>query len=144
MRRVEITAGFVTEQTARLLTRLAEECKSDYLFELREEDIPKSHRRKDHGVQYIYAELANDRLVASAKAAGVELDGRTQYCFRHTWNTFYIGKLPEVARLLLMGHHKNRPEYTHLSPVQSLERVLDIKGFKEAMGIEEPSGNAKS
>ncbi len=134
--------GFVTEQTARLLNRLADECKGDYFFELREKDLPKSHRRKDHGVQYIYAELANDRLVVSAKAAGVELNWRTQYCFRHTWNTSYIGKLPEVARLLLMGHNKNRPEYTHLTPVQSLERVLNIDGFKEAMGIEEPQ-NAK-
>ncbi len=129
--------GFVTDQTARLLTRLAAECDGEYFFEMSEEDNVFSHRRKDHGTQYIYAELANDRLEMSAKAAGVELDGRTQYCFRHTWNTFYIGRLPEVARLLLMGHHKNRPEYTHLTPVQSLERVLNIDGFKEAMGIEE-------
>ena len=48
----------------------------------------------------------------------------------------------EVARLLLMGHYRNRPEFTHLTPIQSLERVLNIDGFKQAMGIEE-SGNAK-
>ncbi len=131
--------GFVTDQTARLLSRLSSEIKGKYFFEMNEEDNVNSHRRKDHGVQYIYAELANDRLKTSAKNAGVELNGRTQYCFRHTWNTFYIGKLPEVARLLLMGHYKNRPEYTHLTPVQSLERVLNIDGFKEAMGIEEDS-----
>lgn len=86
--------------------------------------MPKSHRKKDHETQYIYAELANNRLEAASKRAGVELNGKTQYCFRHTWNTFYIGKLPEVARLLLMGHYRNRPEYTHLTPIQSLERVL--------------------
>lgn len=136
--------GFLTEQTARLLSRLGEEVSGDYFFSLEEEDMPKSHRKKDHETQYIYAEFANDRLEAAAKRAGVELNGRTQYCFRHTWNTFYIGKLPEVARLLLMGHYRNRPEYTHLTPVQSLERVLDIKGFKEAMGIREDSGSEKS
>lgn len=136
--------GFLTEQTARLLSRLGEEVSGEYFFSLNEADMPKSHRKKDHDVQYIYAELANDRLEAASKRAGVELNGRTQYCFRHAWNTFYIGKLPEVARLLLMGHYRNRPEYTHLTPVQSLERVLNIKGFKEAMGIKEDSGSEKN
>lgn len=131
--------GFLTEQTARLLSLLGEEVSGDYFFSLNECDMPTSHRKTDHDTQYIYAELANDRLGAAAKRAGIELNGRTQYCFRHTWNTFYIGRLPEVARLLLMGHYKNRPEYTHLTPVQSLERVLNIEGFKEAMGVSEES-----
>ncbi len=97
--------------------------------------MPKSHRKKDHGTQYIYAEFANDRLESAAKRAGIDLRGRTQYCFRHTWNTYYYGKLPEMARLLLMGHTSNRPEYNHITPIQALERVLNIEGFKEAMGI---------
>lgn len=136
--------GFVTEQTARLLARLGDAVDGDYYFALKEADMPKSHRKKDHETQYIYAEFANDRLAAAAKRAGVELNGRTQYSIRHAWNTYYYGRLPEMARLILMGHSKNRPEYTHLTPLQMLERVLNIKGFKEAMGVSAGSESGKS
>ena len=69
----------------------------------------------------------------SAQRAGVELDGRTQYSFRHSFQSYYIGRMPELARLVLMGHTHTRSEYTHLTPEQSLRRVLAIEGVEEAL-----------
>lgn len=119
--------GFLQEQTVRILeTLIAMKAGSDpYLFHY-------IYNGKD---QFIYSDIANKRLRASAALAGVELDGRTQYCFRHTFNTYYIGRLPEMARLILMGHTKNRKEYDHLSGEQRLRRVLEIEGTAEALGI---------
>ena len=99
--------------------------------------MPFSHRRIHRGTRYVYSELANKILRSAKKRAGLPDDSRTQYSFRHTWNTDNYGTMPQEARLLIMGHVKNRPEYTHLSPLQALERVLIIPGVKEAMGITE-------
>ena len=74
----------------------------------------------------MYAELANKHLRAAANRANVALGVRTQYCFRHTWNTLRIGTIPETARLLLMGHTKDRPEYNHLQAEEALRRARKL------------------
>ena len=82
---------------------------------------------------YMWSTTANDHLRDAAPRAGVELNGRTQYSFRHSFQTYYIGRMPELARLVLMGHTHTRSEYTHLTPEQSLKRVLTIEGVEEAI-----------
>ena len=118
--------GFVTEQTARLLTQLINVTPCDHLFMLSE---------KGKAGSFIYPECANKHLRLCCAKAGIALNGRTQYCFRHTYNTNALGNLPEVARLLLMGHTSNRPEYNHLTPRQALERVLSIDGVREVLNL---------
>lgn len=119
--------GFLQKQTAKMVEKLIASRGKDspYLF----------CYRFGGKEQFIYPDVANKHLKASAERAGVRLAGRTQYCFRHTFNTYYIGRLPEMARLILMGHTKNRKEYDHLTPEQSLRRVLEIEGTAEALGI---------
>ena len=107
-------AGFLTDQTARFLRQLIVLTRGEFLFEV-----------NDRGL--IYAELANKHLKAAANRAGVALDGRTQYCFRHTFNTLMLGTMPESKRLLLMGHTHDRPEYNHLEPLDALRRVKALE-----------------
>ena len=106
-------AGFLDDQTARLLQQLASTTRGEYLFEI-------------NGRGLVYAELANKHLRAAANRANVALGVRTQYCFRHTWNTLRIGTIPETARLLLMGHTKDRPEYNHLQAEEALRRARKL------------------
>ena len=110
-------AGFLDEQTSRLLQQLIITLDGEYLFEV-------------NGKGLVYAELANKHLRAAANRANLALQGRTQYCFRHTFNTLKLGTIPESARLLLMGHTKDRPEYNHLQAEDALHRILQIEGFK--------------
>lgn len=116
--------GFLSDQTCRLLDKWILNCPTEQLF-------PLSRWGKDGGL--IYPECANKHLRCCWRKAGMDLKGRTQYCFRHTFNTRSLGHLPEVARLLLMGHTRNRQEYNHLTPRQALERVLSIDGVEKAL-----------
>lgn len=118
--------GFLSEQTDRLLRMLIATTYSEELFHLSEKG-----KKED----FIYPECANKKLHRVCDKAGVALHGRTQYCFRHTFNTNALGNIPEVARLLLMGHTSNRQEYNHLTPEQALKRVLSIEGVKEALNL---------
>lgn len=119
--------GFLQSGTVEVLRKYITTLEGDdpYFFEY-------EHKNKK---QFIYPEVANKHFKASAERAGVRLHGRTQYCFRHTFNTYYIGRLPEAARLILMGHRAYRREYDHLTPEQSLQRVLSIQGTSEALGL---------
>lgn len=111
--------GFLQNQTVELLEELIMKTDGDYLFKL--------------NGKFINSDCANKHLENCAKRAGVELNGRTQYSFRHSYQTNYIGRIPERALQLLMGHTRTRSEYTHLTPEQTLQRVLGMDGVKEAL-----------
>ena len=131
--------GFISEQTVRLLQRLGQQVKGEYFFELRTDDLCFSHRRKNSEVQYIYSELANKRLRATAEAVGIDLAGRTQYRFRHTWDTENIGLIPEDLRNLIMGHVKTRKEYVHLSPEKAIAKVVTLAVAGQSIGSDKAS-----
>lgn len=124
--------GFLTEQTSRLLTQLIATTPTEHLFHLSEKGTT------DH---FIYPECANKHMRFCCAKAGIALHGRTQYCFRHTFNTNALGNIPEVARLLLMGHTSNRQEYNHLTPKQTLERILAIDGVRTALNLPQDKKN---
>lgn len=112
--------GYIVNQTARLLVLLGARKKGKYYFE------------KDDG-KFPTLAAQNKRLEAACSKAGVLLKDRRQYSFRHSWCTEYIGKMPEEARLVLLGHVENRPEYTHLEPVQALKRVLENENVRKLL-----------
>lgn len=101
--------GFLQNTTVELLEELIRRTDGDYLFIL--------------NGKFINSDCANKHLQNCAKRANVDLNGRTEYSFRHSYQTHYIGRIPERALQLLMGHTKTRKEYTHLSAEQTLERV---------------------
>ena len=113
--------GFLSEQTAELLEELIRynpERKHLFLME---------------DGTFMWSATANEHLRDAAARAHVELDGRTQYSFRHSFQSYYIGRMPELARLVLMGHTHTRAEYTHLTPEQRLHRVIEMDGVEEAL-----------
>lgn len=112
--------GFLSDRTAELLEELIRyRPYTEYLFQIRG--------------RFIIPNTANKHLASSAKRAGVDLRGRTQYSFRHSFQSYFIGRMPENARLILMGHTKTRNTYTHLTPEQRLHRVIEMDGVEEAL-----------
>ena len=117
---MDFREGILSDRTAELLEELIRyNPQKEYVFQI--------------DGDFIWAATANNHLRDAAARAHVELDGRTQYSFRHSFQTYYIGRMPENARLLLMGHTKTRQEYSHLTPEQNLARVLSIEGVEEAL-----------
>ena len=117
-------AGILSERTAMLLQELINKTRGQYVF------------IQSNG-KFIGPDGANKHLKGACALAGVDIfkDGqrRTQYAFRHSFQSYYLGRIPENARLLLMGHTKMRSEYTHLDANEVLERVSEIEGLNEAI-----------
>ena len=91
--------------------------------------------------KFIGSAGANKHLEASCKRAGIDIvrngKKRTQYSFRHSYQTYTLGLMPENERLLRMGHTKIRPEYTHMDPDELLDRIAmagNIDDFIKKMG----------
>lgn len=112
--------GFLSDQTVALLEEYMQYHPYDqYLFKLNGE--------------FIIPATANKHLKSSLKRAGIARAGRTQYCFRHSFQDQFIGRMPELARLILMGHTRTRKEYTHLDAEDRMRRILEIEGVEEAL-----------
>lgn len=112
--------GFLSDQTVALLEEYMHYHPYDrYLFRINGE--------------FIIPATANKHLKASLRRAGIERRKRTQYCFRHSFQDQFIGRMPEMARLVLMGHTKTRKEYTHLDAEDRMRRLLEINGVKEML-----------
>lgn len=73
----------------------------------------------------------------AAERAGILLDGRTAYSFRHTFYTRMMASLGEddlreTDVQFMMGHVGYRPEYDHRTPEQLIERLKKVSGIVEA------------
>ena len=114
--------GILSDRTCELLIEWQSRCKSDFVF------MQKNGK-------FIGAEGANKHLTSACNRAGIDQyrngKKRTQYSFRHSFQSYYLGRIPENARLLLMGHTKMRTEYTHIEARELLERVSEIEGLNE-------------
>ena len=114
--------GILSDRTCELLIEWQSRCRSDFVF------IQKNGK-------FIGAEGANKHLASACNRAGIDQyrngKKRTQYSFRHSFQSYYLGRIPENARLLLMGHTKMRTEYTHIEARELLERVSEIEGLNE-------------
>ena len=114
--------GVLSDRTCSLLLEWKKRCKTDFAF------------LQSNG-KFIGAEGANKHLTSACNRAGVDLyrngTKRTQYSFRHSFQSYYLGRIPENTRLLLMGHTRMRTEYTHIDARELLERVSEIEGLNE-------------
>lgn len=135
--------ALISDQTVRLLERLKEQTHGDYFFEVKSEDLCFSHPRKNFGVRYIYSELANKRLRSTAASVGIDLDGRTQYSIRHTWQSDHFGLIPDDLRNLIMGHRKTRKEYVHLDADKAVARLYTIVQATSAVSKLDSEDDAK-
>ncbi|MCF7815301.1 MAG: tyrosine-type recombinase/integrase [Candidatus Cloacimonetes bacterium] len=98
--------GLLTNQTIEQLNKLIEEQdikdRDGLLFLL--EGRP------------LIPETANKHLKLSLRRTEVKLNGRTQYCLRHAFETALAGKVEEKVLLELMAHKSFRKEYDHRTP----------------------------
>lgn len=76
---------------------------------------------------FIYAELANKHLRAVCKAVGIDIGDRTQYAFRHSFETDVAGKVDNSILLQAMGHTRFRNEYDHRTPETRIKQIQPLK-----------------
>ena len=125
-----IKLGVLSDYTMSLLRDYHEESEDGYLFTC--------------GFRPISTAMANRELRRAAFFAGIDLDDRTQYCFRHTFDTNMLNslgpKLEESDVHDLMAHTGYRFEYDHRTPQQLLSKLQKIKPIVNSI---RDSGNEK-
>ncbi|MCM1220317.1 MAG: site-specific integrase [Lachnospiraceae bacterium] len=100
-------ATLITPRTYRLLMLLKKEHPWDLIFAL-------------DGKRGIIAETARKHLKFAAKNAGVDLAGRTPYCFRHTANTNLLLRADPQQVRFLMGHRTEKETINYNHPDRRL------------------------
>ena len=70
---------------------------------------------------------ANKHLKSSAREAGLDLSGRAQYSFRHTFYTELLKRLPVKDVEKMAGHKKLRKEYDHRQGVDFLKEAEPLR-----------------
>lgn len=75
----------------------------------------------------IGAETSNKHFGYSARRAGVELEGRTQYSLRHSFYTELLKHLPEKDVEKMAGHKSLRKEYDHRKGVDFLKAAQPMR-----------------
>ena len=102
----------------------------DYLQTLEGEDL---FRIKSG---YFYINLDNKKLRNACEKAGVDIKERTQYCFRHSFDTYMLDSLGENVEEAdvreLMAHTGYRPEYDHRTPEQMLFKLQKVRPVIDA------------
>lgn len=119
--------GLLTERTEKLLNLLISVIKSDFLFITTEGN-------------FVQPDAANKHLRAVAKKVGIDLKGRTQYGFRHSFETLMVGNIHSKALLELMAHTGFRPEYDHRTPEMILKQLEPVKETLNSVFEPEPEG----
>ncbi len=116
--------GILSDYTLDLVHELIDKTEGEYLFKV--------------DGRWMLCNTANKHLTASLKRAGIEPNGRTQYCFRHTFNTNLRNSLNDDVKEkdidFLMGHTSYRREYDHRNGENIIE-ALDkkVKGLVNEM-----------
>lgn len=105
--------GFLSATTEKLFCKLLGSIKSDFLF------------ITDEG-NFVQPNAANKHLRGVAKRLKIDLKGRTQYSFRHSFETMLAGNVQTKALLELMAHTGFRPEYDHRTPEMILEQLSPV------------------
>lgn len=81
------------------------------------------------GRRGLIANTINKHLRLSAPRAGVDLQGRTAYCFRHTFNTLGLLRHSPADMRFLMGHRteKETDHYNHPDRNLLIKKALKIR-----------------
>ena len=80
------------------------------------------------GKRGLIANTINKHLRLSAERAGIDLQGRTAYCFRHTFNTLGLLRHNPADLRFLMGHRteKETTNYNHPDRQLLIQKALKI------------------
>ena len=112
--------GLLTQRTEKLLNQLIGIVVTDFLFITSEGN-------------FVQPNTANKHLRSVAKKLGIDLKGRTQYGFRHSFETMMAGNIHSKALLELMAHTGFHPEYDHRTPEMILRQLEPVKATLNAV-----------
>ncbi|WP_233066328.1 site-specific integrase, partial [Sphaerochaeta sp. S2] len=76
---------------------------------------------------YVSVFTSNKHFNSFAQKAGIELNGRTQYCLRHTFQTMIAGEVEKNHVEELMGHTKYRKDYDHRDGKRRLQQLQNLR-----------------
>jgi len=110
--------GLLEDITVKLLDEYLEETDPD----LDELIFPATN------TEGIKVETSLKHFKLSARRAEVKLNGRTQYCLRHSFETKKLMDLDLDTVKELMGHTRYRKEYDHRSGEERLFKLKSIIG----------------
>ncbi|MFA6892109.1 MAG: hypothetical protein WCQ66_08450 [Sphaerochaetaceae bacterium] len=112
--------GVLTEQADRFMRQLADTSRTDQLFTLRG--------------RIVGTDAANKHLRGALAKAGIPDKGRTQYSFRHSFETAISGTAEDRILEELMAHTGYRPEYDHRTPETLLRQLQPVRKILEERG----------
>lgn len=110
--------GILTDRTISFLEQLIAYIPGDYLFITTEGN-------------FVQPNAANKHLRSVAAYFGINLHGRTQYSFRHSFETYMVGNVKSETLLELMAHTGFRPEYDHRTPSMILKQLSPVHDMLE-------------
>ena len=82
---------------------------------------------------FVQPNAANKHLRSVAAYLGINLHGRTQYSFRHSFETYMVGNVKSETLLELMAHTGFRPEYDHRTPSMILKQLSPVHDMLETV-----------
>lgn len=81
--------------------------------------------------RFTIPEVSNKHLKASLERAGIPVKGRTQHCFRHSFDTDMLNSLSNDIEIKdvyeLMAHTGYQATYDHRTPDDMLNRLVKVK-----------------
>ena len=105
--------GILSDYTLELLHDLCMETEGEYLFKINGD--------------WMLCNTANKHLKEALIRAGIEPAGRTQYSFRHSFDTNMLNSINDDMQArdvqLLMGHTSYRREYDHRTAENLIDRL---------------------
>ncbi|ADY13646.1 tyrosine-type recombinase/integrase [Sphaerochaeta globosa] len=112
---IKAKIGLLSDQCCRLLDLHIARMPKDQEFLFRVE------------TGYVTAFTSQKHFKSFATKAGIELNGRTQYSLRHTFQTMIAGEVEKSHVEELMGHTKYRQDYDHRAGKKRLEQLQGLR-----------------
>lgn len=108
---------------------------SDYTQELFDDFVKGWDREELFYIETSHAlntpDCSNNALEKALKRVGIEKNGRSQHCFRHSFDTYMLnninGDVNKEDVLELMAHTSYRPEYDHRNEEDIINRLSKAK-----------------
>lgn len=110
--------GILTDQTERLLAQREQQIEPEEYFFLLDG-------------RFLRPEVSNKHFKGVLKRQGIELDGRSQYSLRHSFETDLAGAVENKVLLELMAHTSYRAEYDHRTPEDLLRQLQPVRKILE-------------
>lgn len=119
--------GILSDYTQTLVEQLMENTSGEFLFQI-----------KDN--QFFSTATSNKHFKSACERAGIELNGRTQYCLRHSFDTYMLNNIDDDVRRSdvqeLMGHTSHRKEYDHRTAEDRIRKLSKVKNIIDEMRVQ--------